>query len=430
MALDPSIALQGNKVEAPDIGKIIGNVTNIKAQQAQTATTEAALPGVQAESDLKVRAAAFKKWQTDNAKNFVTIDSSGAKKLDHTAFVNDAANAGFWTEAQAVAASDLANDQAAQSIKTSGIANADSIRDYTKKAMGHAATLVAALPPEQQAAKWDQYAQFADSHVPGTGALFGKYSPENIAAVKDATMTPLEKANLNLNQAEQEKQFAEASYSPEGKNVNSTTSKLAQDRYLAANPGFPEAEVRKMSAFQIQTLDKPAGSVGLAESGSRLSADQRIGAEATANDLAGAQAALNKGADAAAQLRSKYPTIVGQRISEWFKSKIVTDGDKQVMRDAIQEYEKREGKKIDDDAQFSGIENLLRQGSKNLTPKIKTATNISTKSKVSATGTPSGADKTEATTGTVRVRSPDGKIGTIPREDLQEALSAGYKQVK
>ena len=115
MAIDPSISLDVNQPQSllsqvGDMSKVVANIQSVKNMQA-------ALPGIQADSAIKQRAASFNQWLTDNASKYITpdVDDNGKPKqngnhdIDYTGLIKGAAEDGYVTEAMGLAAKNLAN---------------------------------------------------------------------------------------------------------------------------------------------------------------------------------------------------------------------------------------------------------------------------------------------------------------------------------
>ena len=208
MAIDPNISLGFQQPKTPDLSQYMNMaLTGQQLQNAQTQNQlgQAQLPGVQAESDIKQRAADFNKWITDNKSNYTNED--GTPNIEK--FVNGASSAGYFKEAQATASTDLANKAAV--IKNSTDAQSKNIAtmNYTQSQIGHVANLLTNAPPEQRQALLQQYANYSNTQVPGSGqqlqlTLGGvdpktgapMVDPSKLKAATDATMTPLEAGNL------------------------------------------------------------------------------------------------------------------------------------------------------------------------------------------------------------------------------------------
>lgn len=319
MALDPSISLgvktpetsnylapveQGMKLAAlgmqPELiqQQIAASRQQVAASKSAQALTEAQTPGAAADSAIRKRAADFAKWQTENASKYTNAD--GTPNIDM--FVNHASRSGYFTEAQAVAASDLDNKSKIALNATNDQERAIKQSDYLKASLGHVATLLDAAPESKKAALLAQYAQFADSKVPGTGAqllqAFGKPDPktgvtsvdtDKVAAFKKATMTPLEAGNLAVSQmnaatsAESVRQGGIVNVSgPEARNPNSVQSQQA--RAFAIQAGIAGV-TENMSAADIANLP------GYKEAVAASVVPAAVKGEAVRGAVSGAQAA-------------------------------------------------------------------------------------------------------------------------------------------
>jgi hypothetical protein len=115
MAIDTSVITQVNPPSNPlaMVGQYASAAANLQNVQNQ----KAALPGIMADTAIKQRAANFNKWLTDNASTYIKPEvgadgkptPGGYHNVDTSGLVSAAANAGYVTEAQSIAANDLKN---------------------------------------------------------------------------------------------------------------------------------------------------------------------------------------------------------------------------------------------------------------------------------------------------------------------------------
>lgn len=255
MAIDPNISLGVKAPEGLDVAKY--------AQLANTLTQnqvlQAQIPGIQAESEIKKRAADFNSWLTSNRQKLVNPD--GSPNID--SIVNHASEAGYFNEAQATAAHNFATQAA--SIKNSTDIQDRNLKTakFTQDLLANTATLLHAAPEDKRPVLLQQYAQYADKLIPGSGQqitqVFGKPDDKTgvlgvdskaISAVKQATVTALQEQqlalqtgqlgvsqgqlgisqqDLALRQAAQSKQFAAEGFTPEGKDPESEVNKMFRD---------------------------------------------------------------------------------------------------------------------------------------------------------------------------------------------------------
>ena len=259
MAIDPNISLGFQQPKTPDLAQYMNMaLTGQQLQNAQTQNQigQAQLPGVQADSEIKQRAADFNKWITDNKDTYTNPD--GTPNIEK--FVNGASSAGYFKEAQATAGTDLTNKAAAIKNATDQQSQNITAANFTQSAINHAVNLIQNAPEDQRASLAQQYATFGDSKVPGTGQqilqTIGKQDPTTGAFVVDpaklkaatqATMTPLQSATLGLDttrvgmaQAEQEKQFSELGYTKQYQNPADPVNQ--QFRAMMTQAGQPQPE--------------------------------------------------------------------------------------------------------------------------------------------------------------------------------------------
>ena len=257
MALDPSVSLQVNT--NPNLGLqgiqgylgIARGVQDIaaskqaveasKAAQAlteqQTANAAAENPGIAADAAVKKRAADANAVISELGPKYVTkqmvqdkltdgtpaLDAAGKPvmkpvigpdgnpilSVNHVGLANELAQRGFYKESQGIAATDL--DNAAKGIKNATDQQDQAIKtaEFTTKATQHVSQLLQNAPPETRGALLDNYVQYADKLVPGSGTqialTFTGKDPktgvpivdhDRVKAVYDGAMSALDAGNL------------------------------------------------------------------------------------------------------------------------------------------------------------------------------------------------------------------------------------------
>ncbi len=274
MAIDPSISLDVNQPQSVlsqmgDITKVAANIQSIKNQQA-------ALPGIQADSATKQRAAAFQQFQTDHHDLFVDkVTNPNTGEVQH--IVNPtklaaAANAyGFTDEGTTVAAHVIANTSAEATAK--GIAldnnqktiqNTTLLNDSRLKIRSQAENFMLgyqnANPNATQDvldAKYNEYitktlkatsdaggAPFSQDSLFGPPGTDGKYHYDRQTAqgISETALDPTVRENLY--------QFQQNITGPVGRDVNSDVTKSVQRLLIAANPKDADL-IAKQSAAQL-----------------------------------------------------------------------------------------------------------------------------------------------------------------------------------
>lgn len=298
MALDPSVITQ---VKTPDMTSGLANVASISASMASAANARAALPGIQADSAIKQRAAAFNKWTTANGGQFVSrpTDSDGnpikgaEPVLDHASFVKAAADAGFLPEAQSVAAVDLSNqskllvNQGQQaSNEGANINNATNRNALAVSARGYVSTFMDAYekanPNATQADLDREYnknlngvkGQFGSGlslaaafgqpdQVPGPGqqtAPQWKYDRMENKATMTATMSPQVQADLKLRNETTAQSGVTGQSGPEFRDPNSKVTQQARAAAIAADPAHRDI-YSGMTAAQLAQNQTVQGAV-------------------------------------------------------------------------------------------------------------------------------------------------------------------------
>lgn len=439
MAIDASIALNANAPQPVNFTDQASKLLNLKALQykpqqieqelatarANQASTEAATPGIAADSAIKQRAASFNQFKTDNASKFVTTDADGNKKFSNAAFIEAASQAGFNTEAQSVAASDLANSSAALTIKRGQTASAGETTDFVKNALNYASTLVSAAPPEQQKELWDKYKGFADEQLPGSGKMFGEYSPDKIGAYRTATMSPQVQAEQQRAADLQLKNFDAENYDKSygaGGDPGTAAAKLVQDAYLKANPGFDEKEIRKLGVFGIKGLPNGAQSIAEARSSLTLNAPQRaeLGSQAVVH---GNKADVLSNA---AKIAEKFGVGFTGNIKT-LMSRVTDPTDRRTLQQGIAALG------TGDDTSAAGYADVLRQAAKNETSQKDFKQSTASSATINEKGSPAGDNvgKTQI------INNRTGKTFFVSPDELDKALGtkdgAGkpmFKQVK
>lgn len=238
MAIDPSIALNVRAPEPFDITKFqqLRNLAmqeqataqSIQASQAQEALARAQLPGVQAESDIRVRAQRFNTEVLGNPKEFTKPDGTP----DVSKFINFASSKGFLREAQSIAATDLQNQGTAITNARSEQDRQVALTNFIKTGIDHTSLLLHSTPENQRGEALKSYAGFMNTIVPNSGneviKMFGEQDPKTgMITVNPARVSSIRTATINA--ATQETQgldFAQRFYTAEGR---SPTSKQSQD---------------------------------------------------------------------------------------------------------------------------------------------------------------------------------------------------------
>jgi hypothetical protein len=366
MAIDPNISLGVKSPEGLDITKY-AQLANLAQQnqnlQAEYATKMAALPGVEADSAIKKRAADFNNWLTQNRAKLVNQD--GSPNVD--AIINHASSAGYFNEAQSAAAHKFQTD-AAQ------IKNSTDIQDrnlktskYTQDLLSTTATLLDAAGEKQRPELLQKYAQYADSLIPGSGkqitTIFGKpnketgtidVNQENVKAIKQATINALQQEQLGiqkgqlgisygqlgisqqdlaLRQAAQGKEFAAAGFTPEGQDPKSEVNQMFRETMRKS--GVPVDD--NMTIWKAQQIAGTKETATAAQTGQIVPAATRAGALANIGELEGYNKQLQTGINASSKLAKDkdYDTKIGQ-IGNALRSRFENDPEFAGMRTLVQ----------------------------------------------------------------------------------------------
>ena len=281
MAIDPSISLGIRPVEPVDITKL-QQIRNLAAQeeatrqsilsnqaqeallreqlrgtvplqqellrqqipqtQAATALTQAQIPGVRAESEIRAQAAAANKWFRENTLKYA--DENGV--VDRIRLGNAAQVAGFPKEADAITASHIAN-----------MISLGNVNKAINDSITYVANGLDKLPPPQRASYLQSKADYMEKQIPGSGQqmlkLLGNVDPKTnivvpdmnrVGAVIKSAITPLEAEQLKNTRdqiaiaVEQLNQSGVMNVTgPAARNPNSDISKLY--RAAAAEVGVP-----------------------------------------------------------------------------------------------------------------------------------------------------------------------------------------------
>ena len=250
---------------------------NVLQSQAQTENLQAQKPGLEADSAIKQRTMAFNKWKTDNAADYTNEDGS----LNIAKFVGGANKAGYSTEAQSVAASDLDNKSKSISNSTNQQTKDVATSAFTSTAANHVATLLdnPKLSADEKASQLRKHVDYLNRLVPGSGdqvlSLLGTPSEDGkaitvndkaVQANAQATMTKQEQITNQISQqnantsaqnastsAEQVKQGGVSGVSgPDARDPNSTQSRLAVQKAIDA--GLTGITVGITSAADLEHL--------------------------------------------------------------------------------------------------------------------------------------------------------------------------------
>jgi len=251
MALNPDIALQaGANVPQMDLLGSVTKAQNLltaqqaqKASEAQTQTTLAQLPGVQADVAQKVRDEAGRKHLADNADKFYRIDAkTGKRTYDFAGAGISLAQNGFVDQAQSFIAKDLANRSAELVNSSTELKNADSVRDYigkthdlTKSAYQQAVLLASRSSPEEAPKIMERFYSGAKKNAEVLGT---KVSPEVAAELSGMVDNEFTQALGGVNSANWPgatpvalKNVSELTISPQQQILNANTQEtLRQGR--------------------------------------------------------------------------------------------------------------------------------------------------------------------------------------------------------
>lgn len=453
MALDPSISLGAKPVPmdmaaAAEKGlslrllqgqiplqeqQLRQNEANLAATQASTQNTLAQNEAIKADAAIRAKDAMYQKWMTENSHRFVTKDKEGKDVIDHQGFSADLARNGYYDKAQAIAAADIANKRQAIAADTDLVTKGEKTQDLQKSMLAHAANIVSNMPAAQAQQTWDTLAKGSDNILPGISSVFGQYDPARVKALVTATMTPEQQKRLEMDQKAQALEFEKAGASAEGRNPGSQISKTVMAAYRAANPDYNGPD---MSLFDIKTnFPEFAAQVARSDIASTVTATERMAVERTLAEQLGTQTWLNKGAAAGQQMLSgaSGKTYAGERVTDIIAKYINSDPKVKELDAAIQEYKKATGRDLDTNQSLEGVINVLKTESQNITGKIKTSEKQASTSKMK-TGTrekpaETATSTTNPTGNKIRVRSPDGRVGTIDASELSQAVAAGWKKL-
>jgi hypothetical protein len=446
MPIDPSISLRGATPTQVDFGSAIEKGLRLKSlamqpalieqqiasSKASQAHTEASTPGAEAHSALLKYEADGKKWLMANSSKFmktdskglVTRNSKGVPDYDFHSLVSEAAKAGFPQLAQTIGASALDHD--AKQVK-----NADDALKVGSQYAQSLANINAALPVEQRAQHWEQVTGNLKNQYPNifTDVVLPS-NPGMVHAIRQGTMSPLEQEDLGMRKAEQTKRFSDDFYQPGSTDTSSPVAQVRQTQYGEANPNLDPSTVKKLSPYDVKRLEQGAGTIAHNEAGSRVGAETRFAAHATATDLVNAQTALNRAEQGLQKLLTgaNGVTLVGEKVNMALQKYVKVHPEIKMLQDAVQRYEQITGRKIDDSISLKGVGPVLKQMAAELTPKIKEAHKKSSTNRLGG-GSIEDAAVGAGDGGTVRMRSPSGVEGTVPAHRVEDALAKGYKRL-
>lgn len=451
MALDPRIALEAKGADPNLYANVLANASNMQklayqpqqleaelaASRANTANVTAQGPGIAADSAIKQRASAFNAWQAEHKGDWV---KNG--QVDHAAFVNAAALAGFYTEAQHVAANDLHNTTAAVNIRREQTASANDIQSYAKKGIGYAANLVSNLTldpteavatgadPEAAAsalelkrkAKWDELKAFMGQGVPGTEALMGEYSPAALDAALSGTMDIPTQTTTEINRLQ-------AGITKHGNDPDSAQSQALAEQIIEARQiptDSPAAsQVRKGSYAENKQLypDVAQKNIEAITTATVVPAAARQQKQEEGNRLLGSQKIIKNGADAAGKLFDKSSNIADMTWAQVL-SRYGNDPATKQLSAGINAYnQEHPGQQLDNNLKLGGaggLQEVLNTGAEILTPRIKSAFGSAGTGRLPKEGIMPGGS----------VKMMKGKfIEDVPIGEVDEAKQAGWKQM-
>jgi hypothetical protein len=257
--------------------KMASMIQQIQASKANQANTEAQLPGIQADSEVKQRALRFNDWTSKNAASFRNADGS----VNTLKAVEAAKDAGFGNEAQAFAANDLQGEANRIKNATDQQSQQHAQSNFMIKGIAHTASLIDGMPEDEAGALLKKSAALQDQLVPGSGQQMlgmltrteevkgpdGKpvMGPDGnpvmkqtidknaIKGAKTASMSALEQNDLALRTSRQNADFENSMQTPEG---HATSGPIVNAAYAALrSAGYGEDKVPTgLSAYQLKQM--------------------------------------------------------------------------------------------------------------------------------------------------------------------------------
>ena len=466
---------------AQDVAASKQAVEASKASQAQTeqATQNLAAenPGIAADSAIKARAAAANQALTELGAKYVTpvmvqqklsdgtpaLDSSGAPVMvkamnpdgtpqltvNHVGLANEMAQRGFYKESQSLAANDLANASSAIKNATDQQSKDVATAEFTQKATQHVAQLLENAPPDARQALLNNYATYAEKLVPGSGQQLASTFTEpdaatgvpvvkhdRVKAVYDGAMSALEAGNLAIAKTNAATGQANAATSREAV-AQSGVQGLSGAGYRGVPPSPEEVAFAKQNGFPYSPgMDRATlfHLPGLQEAYQArvISGQEKAAAQGAVTESQTQVARYNQAQSAVQKLMERgllnNTGTIGSQLSN-LTSRMGNDPD---VRAAMSAVGGLQDPGVNPEAlSAQAMSSILTQKAKAAqatanvaAAPLKAVTHDQIQpAQAAAAGQPSVAGDT------VRVVHPNGKIGTIPRSRLQEALKAGYKTI-
>lgn len=470
MALDPSVILQGKQ---PDIA---GNISGI----ASAASTMAALPGIQADSAIKQRAVKFNQWIYDNGGDFVyqPTDKDGNEISSEKPLVNvaglvkAAADAGYLPEAQAVAAADLANQAqvlANSLTKTQNegaeITNASNRNSLAIFARSYLSTYMDAYQKANPNASQQELNQEYSRNINGIQAQFGnsmgvtsavgqpdvpagvlgqgappmwQFDPVENLAMMTATMSPQVQLELSNSREIIAQSGVTGQSGPEYRDINSQVTRTAQLAAIAIDPVHRDIYAN-MTAAQLAQNETVSGAVMAALNPQGA----RVGALTNMINHTNNAKMFGNAADATEQFKQSLPpdeqTAFVSAPAAWFTNRAARFGNnpafiaaKVALDNVIQSNPEMNLTSLD----YGSLSVALRR-QQNL--QLEQAGSFASQAIRSTTAEAAQDIKNELTpttsttptpSGTVRMRSADGRSYNIPANRVEEAKADGLTEVQ
>jgi len=453
MAIDPSISLDVNQPQSVlsqvgDITKVAANIQSIKNMQA-------ALPGIQADSAIKQRAAAFNQFQMDHHDLFVdkvTDPNTGEIKhvVDPTKLAAAANAYGFTDEGASVAAHIIANTSAEATAK--GIAldnqqkqiqNTTLLNDARLKIRSQAENFMLgyqnANPSATQDvldAKYNEYitktlkatsdaggAPFSQDSLfgpPGKGGIY-HYDRQTAQGISETALDPTVRENLY--------QFQQTINGPQGRDIDSDVTKGVQRLLIAANPK-DAALIAKQTAAQLygNAANRALIDNNMNPANNRL---QNYNDAMTAGNVITRYQNVSDGIDdfnksLSPAEQQQYMYSPKAFLSSWLLKNTNNSN-----------YIKAKGllAELDDPtlgltggSDLRSFKGLIQSKIQVLQTQKDNLQSAARTPQISDLPTPKTAP--EPNPNTVRVKDKNGKTGTIPTSQLKEAIAEGYTEVK
>lgn len=450
LMLDPTIPLQQPQTNFADQLQKYASIANTRQS---IENQQAALPGIQANSQLQQREVAKQAALGKALSANTTLGSDGSVTTDYVKASKDLAQAGFGDAAMDMTGAHLAFANQEIQNATSQQALTKAKGDYANIINQHISAGIDSIPPAQRAAAIPQalavykqqygYAPDLSNFTDKDGNIDNDKTDQFVKTAKAGSLTQQEQATLNSTTAGTAATQAGTQIALVSNNVggayadpNSAVSKLAQAQ-ASASGSVPQG-TPAMSAQELMHNPGVTAAIPAVANAGVTSGPQRGSAVSDLQDANQKIAALDQIKASVGKLNARYGSgIVALAASK--ADQLMNDPDYKAAQSLALTVDPS-GHVLDFTTGSTPVltnlanlrtQQMIRRGNAKgvaTAPTITGAANAVVPDSGSAPGVPQPAQAPLANAGKVLMVSPSGVKGYVPIANVQAALNQGYKQ--